>query len=141
MGKYNGHHGCGCSKCRNNNNNDNVETITSPTRQVVRTTTDHKTVRYIHPTKIKNVHRTIVRNENYYPVSESDFGETVVENYECGSNVNDSSNCRRVGSESNGNGNCNGHGHGCGKKRNKDDNNRGDRRHGKCCERCKKRFI
>ncbi|MFS0752355.1 spore coat protein [Oceanobacillus sp. 1P07AA] len=140
MGKYNGYRGCKCSKCQNhNNNNDYVETITSPTRQIVRNTTDHRTVRYIHPTKIKNVHRTIVRNENYYPVSESDFEETVVENYDCGSDVNDSSNCRRVGSESNGNGN--GNSNGCHKKRHKDDKERGGRRHGKCCGHRKHGFI
>lgn len=104
---------CQCSRCRNSNRDD---VRVHPTRHEVRTTNSVKTVKNIHPTEIKNVHRNIIRNENYYPVRESNVNETVVENYDCGSNVNDSSNCRRVGGSNNGGG---GHHHDsdhCGKR-------------------------
>lgn len=108
---------CGCSKCRDK---DRVESIVHPTRHVVKERTNHRTVRNIHPTQVQNVNRTIVRNENYYPVEESNVEETVVENYDCGCDVNDSSNCRRVGGQSTGN-DCNkhskGYGRSCGCKR------------------------
>ncbi|MFD2046638.1 CotD family spore coat protein [Ornithinibacillus salinisoli] len=85
----------------NSNNNNSVagatdEVIYSPTRNVVNTTTNERTIKRVHPTQVENVNRTIVRNENYYPVTESDVNETVVENYDCGSDINNP-NCRRVG--------------------------------------------
>lgn len=86
---------------RNNNhsrgncyNGQNDEVIVNPSQTVVNTTTNQRVVRNIHPTEIVNVNRTIIRNENYYPVTERTVEETVVENYDCGNNVNNSSNCR-----------------------------------------------
>ncbi|MFD1065821.1 spore coat protein [Oceanobacillus locisalsi] len=99
---------CQCSRCRNSNRDEDVRV--HPTRHEVRHHNSVRTVKNIHPTEIKNVHRTTVRNENYYPVRESNVNETVVENYDCGSDVNDSSNCRRVGG-SNNNGCGNNHHH------------------------------
>ncbi|WP_240510244.1 CotD family spore coat protein [Virgibacillus profundi] len=54
----------------------------------------------MHPTEVENVNRTIVRNEHYYPVSNADVNDTVVQNYDCGSDLN-SPNCRRISPESN----------------------------------------
>lgn len=105
---------CQCSRCCNSNRDEDVRV--HPTRHEVRTTNSVKTVKNIHPTEIKNVHRTIVRNENYYPVRESNVNETVVENYDCGSDVNDSSNCRRVGGSNNGGGGNHHHSDHCGKR-------------------------
>ena len=48
----------------------------------------------VHPTEIINVNRTVIRNENYYPVTERQVNETVVEDFDCGSNVNNPNNCR-----------------------------------------------
>lgn len=96
---------CQCSRCRQSDRNDDVRV--HPTRHEVRNHTRVRTVKNIHPTEIKNVHRTIIRNENFYPVRESNVNETVVENYDCGSDVNDSSNCRRVSGSNNGGNNSN----------------------------------
>ncbi|MET3195044.1 CotD family spore coat protein [Gottfriedia sp. OAE603] len=70
----------------------------NPTQRVTNTNTYYRTVRNIHPTEVENINRTVIRNENYYPVYNSDVNETVVKNYDCGSDLN-SNNCRRVGSE------------------------------------------
>ncbi|MBN9931283.1 hypothetical protein HZD82_22120, partial [Pantoea agglomerans] len=37
---------------------------------------------------------TVVRNENYFPVTERQVNETVVEDFDCGSDVNNANNCR-----------------------------------------------
>ncbi|WP_181351320.1 spore coat protein [Thalassobacillus sp. CUG 92003] len=96
----------------NQQNCSQEETIVHPTERVVKTRTNHRTVRNIHPTEVENVNRTIVRNENYYPVTESNVNETVVEDYDCGSDVN-SSNCRRVSPANTNNGGSNGNSNGC----------------------------
>ena len=96
------------NKSRNNNNRCNSvspaedKVIVHPTKHVVKNTTNHRTVKNIHPTEVENVNRTIIRNEHFYPVSNSNVNETVVEDYNCGSDVN-SPNCRRVSPEQNGN--------------------------------------
>lgn len=105
---------CQCSRCRNSNQNDNV--IVHPTRHEVRKHNSVETVKNIHPTEIKNIHRKTIRNENFYPVREFNVNETVVENYDCGSDVNDSSNCRRVGGSNNGGGGNHHHSDHCGKR-------------------------
>ncbi|WP_312093842.1 CotD family spore coat protein [Niallia sp.] len=71
-----------------------VEDIVHPTRTVVRTTTNERRVRNIHPTEVINVNRTVIRNENFFPVTERQVNETVVEDFDCGSDVNNSNNCR-----------------------------------------------
>lgn len=86
-GNYNNHRGnCG--------NGQNEETIVNPTQTVVNTTTNQRVVRNIHPTEVINVNRTIIRNENFYPVTQRTVEETVVENFNCGNNVNNNNNCR-----------------------------------------------
>lgn len=90
---------CQCSCCHDNRNEEEVRV--HPAKKEVRNHTRVKTIKNIHPKEIKNVHRTVVRNENYYPVRESNVNETVVGNYDCGSDVNHSRNCRRVRGSSN----------------------------------------
>lgn len=53
------------------------ETITHPTRTVVRTRTTEQVKKHIHPTEIINVNRTVIRNEHFYPVYEREVNETV----------------------------------------------------------------
>lgn len=86
---------------RNNNrdrccDHDRVEEIVSPTRQIVNTRTKTRTVRRIHPVEVINVNRTVVRNENFFPVTQRTVNETVEENFNCGSDLNNP-NCRRNG--------------------------------------------
>ncbi|MBU7595122.1 CotD family spore coat protein [Metabacillus halosaccharovorans] len=69
------------------NGGNNVETIIEPTENIVNTTTNRRTVRRVYPTHIENVNRTIVRVENYFPVTESNVNETFVEEYNCGSDL------------------------------------------------------
>lgn len=78
-----------------NGNENNVETIVSPTETVVNPTTNRRTVRRIHPTHVINVNRNITRVENFYPVKESTKNINSVEEYDCGSNLNNPC-CRPV---------------------------------------------
>ena len=78
MGFMNGNHDC---------NRKGDETIVSPTETIVNTRTNTRTIRHIHPTEIINVNRTVIRNENFYPVTEREVNETVVENLDCGKDV------------------------------------------------------
>ena len=71
--------------CRGNHGR--VETVVSPTRQIVNTTTNEQTIRKIHPTHITNVNRNIKRIENYYPVTQSVKNECIVEEYDCGRDI------------------------------------------------------
>ncbi|MDY0408989.1 CotD family spore coat protein [Virgibacillus soli] len=83
---------------RNNNsrgNNNDVETIVFPTETVIRPTTTRRTVRKIHPTHIVNVNRNITRVENFFPVTQSEKNKNIVEEYNCGSDVNNPR-CRPV---------------------------------------------
>ncbi|MEN1968251.1 CotD family spore coat protein [Lentibacillus sp. N15] len=108
-----------CRSCQNNNSVSpaNDEVIVNPARRVEKTKTNTRVVKNIHPTEVVNVNRTVIRNENYYPVTHSNVNETVVENYDCGSDVN-SPNCRRISPESNSNnGSNNGSNCGCHKRR------------------------
>lgn len=84
----NGNRHCGCDHGR-------VEEIVSPTNTVVKTRTKTRTIRRIHPTEIINVNRTVIRNENFFPVTQRQVNETVVENFNCGTDVNNP-NCRRM---------------------------------------------
>ncbi|ASK63958.1 hypothetical protein CFK37_18230 [Virgibacillus phasianinus] len=95
-----------CRSCQNNNSVSPAqdEMIVHPTKRVKNTRTNHRVVKNIHPTEVENVNRTVIRNENYYPVTHSDVNETVVENYDCGSDIN-SPNCRRVSPANNNNNN------------------------------------
>jgi len=68
-------------------NGNNVETIVDPTRTIVNTTTNRRTVRRVHPTHIINVNRNITRVENYYPVTQSVQNQNIVEEYDCGSDL------------------------------------------------------
>ncbi|WP_082306872.1 CotD family spore coat protein [Bacillus sp. FJAT-27245] len=72
-----------------------VETIVYPTNTIVNERTRTRVVRRIHPTEIINVNRTIIRNENFFPVTERTVNETVEENFDCGRDVNNPR-CRRV---------------------------------------------
>ena len=85
--------------------NDNVEV--SPTKTVVNTRTNKRVVKNIHPTEVINVNRTVIRNEHFYPVTEREVKETIVENYDCGSDINNPR-CRRQVSDNNNCG-CNNH--------------------------------
>ncbi|OZI10678.1 hypothetical protein CEW92_15600 [Bacillaceae bacterium SAS-127] len=87
---------CGCRRGRPEG--DNV--IVNPTETVVNTRTNTKVVKTIHPTEVINVNRTVIRNENFYPVTEREVNETVVENYNCGSDINNPR-CVRSDSDNN----------------------------------------
>jgi len=85
------------SNCCNNGNRvspEEVETVVEPTKTIVNTTTSRRVVRHVRPTNIINVNREIVRNEYFYPTTERNVNETVVENYDCGTDINNP-NCRR----------------------------------------------
>ena len=86
------------SNCCNNGNRvspEEVETVVEPTQTIVNnTTTSRRVVRHVRPTNIINVNREIVRNEYFYPTTERNVNETVVENYDCGTDINNP-NCRR----------------------------------------------
>lgn len=85
---------------------DNVEV--SPTETIVNTRTKKRVVKNIHPTEVINVNRTVIRNEHFYPVTEREVHETIVENYDCGSDINNPR-CRRVS----GNNSCGCNNHHC----------------------------
>lgn len=97
---------CGCDR-KEHDRNDHVEV--NPTETVVNTRTKKRVVKNIHPTEVINVNRTVIRNEHFYPVTEREVNETVVEDYDCGSDVNNPR-CRRRGSDHNNNG-CHHHHH------------------------------
>lgn len=80
--------GCNCRYCREDRERDEV--YTGPTERVVKTNTRTRRVKHIHPTEVINVNRTVVRNEHYYPVTERDVYETIEEDFNCGSDVNNS---------------------------------------------------
>lgn len=88
---------------------DNVEV--SPTETVVNTRTKKRVVKNIHPTEVINVNRTIIRNEHFYPVTEREVNETVVEDYDCGSDINNPRCRRRVSSNNNQKCGCNNNRH------------------------------
>lgn len=94
---------CGCN---NNERPENDNTQVSPTETVVNTRTKKRVVRHIHPTEVINVNRTVIRNEHFYPVTEREVNETVVEDYDCGNDINNPR-CRRRGSGNTGNNNNN----------------------------------
>ncbi|MDQ0229871.1 CotD family spore coat protein [Metabacillus malikii] len=88
------------------NNNENVNNTTvnptqqepdivDPTRTIVNTTINPHVVRHIHPTNVVNVNRDVYRIEHYYPVEVSNVNDTVVENFNCGSDLNNPR-CRRM---------------------------------------------
>ncbi|QTM98727.1 hypothetical protein ERJ70_05095 [Sediminibacillus dalangtanensis] len=102
------------------------EMVVHPTERVVNTRTRQRVVKNVHPTEVENVNRTVVRNENYYPVRNYDVNETVVEDYDCGSDLNNP-NCRRVSPASDSNDN---RGH-CGRVSPASENN--NRGRDRCC--------
>jgi spore coat protein D len=81
----------------NHKGKNDVETIVSPTETLVSPTTNERTIRKIHPTHVKHVNKNITRVENYYPVTNSREDIDFVEEYDCGSDLNNP-NCRRVDS-------------------------------------------
>lgn len=70
-----------------NGNDSEAETIIAPTENIVNTTTNRRTIRRVFPTHIDNVNREVIRVENYYPVTESFENETIVEQYNCGNDI------------------------------------------------------
>ncbi|GKU82628.1 CotD family spore coat protein [Niallia sp. NCCP-28] len=99
MGRYNNQNNSnrGSKRCHNNCNRvspEEVETVVEPAKTIVNTTTSRRVVRHVRPTNIINVNREIVRNEYFYPTTERNVNETVVENYDCGNDLNNP-NCRR----------------------------------------------
>ncbi|MGO0713292.1 CotD family spore coat protein [Bacillus subtilis] len=66
------------------NENNHTETKVSPTKNLVNTTTNVRTIRRVHPTHITNVNKNITRIENFYPVTQSVQNENFVEEYDCG---------------------------------------------------------
>jgi spore coat protein D len=71
-----------------NGNGNDVETIIEPTENIVNTTTNNRTIRRVYPTLIENVTRNMVRVENYYPVTQSNRNENIVQEFNCGSDLN-----------------------------------------------------
>lgn len=61
----------------NHHGRSKEEVITCPTKTVVRTRTTERVRKFIHPTEIINVHKTVIRNEHHYPVYEREVNETV----------------------------------------------------------------
>ncbi|KRG12102.1 hypothetical protein ACA30_20930 [Virgibacillus soli] len=74
---------------------NDVETVFYPTKNVVNTTTNRKTIRRVHPTHVKNINKNITRVENYYPVTESEKDINIVENYNCGNDL-ENPRCRPI---------------------------------------------
>lgn len=74
------------SRNRRGNSND-VETVFFPTRNIVNTTTNRRTIRRVYPTHIRNINRNITRIENYSPVTESVENVNIVEEYNCGNDL------------------------------------------------------
>ncbi|MGM0863389.1 MAG: CotD family spore coat protein [Bacillota bacterium] len=101
MGKsHNSRRNCSCSQ-------GGEETFVHPTRRVVNNRTNERIINNVHPTEIVDVNRTIIQNRNYYPVTRSQVNETFVEDFDCGSDVGSSNNCRRVrGASDNDNDSC-----------------------------------
>ncbi|WP_082686803.1 spore coat protein [Bacillus sp. FJAT-27445] len=85
---FNRNNRCGCHGMEE-------DVIVYPTETIVNTRTNTRVVKRIHPTEIINVHRTIIRNENFFPVTERNVNETIEENFDCGRDVNNPR-CRRV---------------------------------------------
>lgn len=93
---------CGCNR-RRRPQHDNVEV--SPTETVVNTRTKKRVVKHVHPTEVINVNRKVIKNKHFYPVNEREVNETVVEDYDCGSDINNPR-CRRVSGNNNNNNSC-----------------------------------
>lgn len=84
---------CSSNKKHNRSTKKNKgkeKTIIDPTETRVNYTTTTHTIKRIHPTHIKNVHRDVYRYEDYYPVTESFSNESYSDYYECGSDPNNS---------------------------------------------------
>lgn len=98
--------GYGCDCDRNERpQKDDVEV--SPTETVVNTRTNKRVVKHIHPTEVINVNRNVIKNKHFYPVAEREVNETIIEDYDCGSDINNPR-CRRVSGNNNSNSNhCN----------------------------------
>ncbi|MEH6943834.1 CotD family spore coat protein [Bacillus sp. JJ722] len=75
---------CNCSKCRERPGERDDEIITCPTQTEVRTRTQERVVKHIHPKEIIHVHRTLIKHKQEYPVHERDVYETVVEGDDSG---------------------------------------------------------
>lgn len=80
--------------CSSKKNKNTEEVITDPTETVVNYTTATHTIKRIHPTHVKNVHKDVYRYEDHYPVTESYENETSTEYYEYGSKP-DKSCCKK----------------------------------------------
>ncbi len=72
---------------RNHGHPNDVETIFYPENTIVKTTTNKRTVRRVHPTHIKHINKNITRIENYFPVRESEECVNIVEEYNCGNDL------------------------------------------------------
>ena len=97
---------CGCNGNRRRRpQNDDIEV--SPTETVVNTRTRKRVVKHVHPTEVINVNRKVIKNKHFYPVNEREVNETVVEDYDCGSDINNPR-CRRVSGNNNNNNGCGG---------------------------------
>lgn len=70
-----------------NGNAVDERTIVEPTRNVVNTRIIPHVIRRVHPTHIENINRHVYRVENYYPVTESARNETVVNEFNCGNDL------------------------------------------------------
>ena len=105
---------CGCHGNRRPQNDD---AEVSPTETVVNTRTKNCVVKHVHPTEVINVNRKVIKNKHFYPVNEREVNETVEEDYDCGSDI-DNPRCRRVsGNNNNGCGGNNNNSCGCHKHR------------------------
>src|SRR5690625_7605620 len=66
-----------------------------------------RVVEQVHTTEVINVNRKVIKNKHFYPVNEREVNETVVEDYDCGSDINNPR-CRRVSGNNNNNNGCGG---------------------------------
>ncbi|MED4718466.1 CotD family spore coat protein [Bacillus badius] len=87
-----------CNRRGHCGHHHNEDIVVSPTETIVHTTTNYQTVKHIHPTEIVHVNRHVIRNEHFYPVTEREVNETIVENYDCGRDIRHPR-CRRVEEE------------------------------------------
>lgn len=89
-------------RCNGNRRPQNDNTEVSPTETVVNTRTNKRVVKHIHPTEVINVDRNVIKNKHFYPVTERNVHETIEQDYDCGSDINNPR-CRRVrGNNNNG---------------------------------------
>ncbi|KKI93303.1 hypothetical protein WQ54_04935 [Bacillus sp. SA1-12] len=64
-----------------------VKEIVDPVQNIVKTIIRPQVVRHIHPTNILNIDREAIRIEHFFPVNEEFLNERVVEELNCGDDM------------------------------------------------------